>query len=88
MTSENPEVIEVLEQFERCQKRWESLKTGMTSLETTVKPWKEMTSCNDKLSQWFDDLEREATQHMEAIGEVNDETTDVCDHIFNLKVYH
>ena len=86
MSSENPEVVQVREQFERCEKMWEGLKTGVGSLEETVKPWRKITSQHEKLSDWFAELEEQAKRDLESVGEVDDDTTDVCDHIFKLKV--
>ena len=86
MTSETPEVVEVREQFERCEKLWDSLTTGLDSLPAAMEPWKKVTSKHRELHDWFDDLEERASQDLKAMEDVEDDSTDVCDHIFRLKV--
>lgn len=86
MTSETPEVVQVKEEFERCEKLWNSLTTGLQSLPAAMEPWKKVTSKHQELGDWFDDIEEQASRDLEALGEVQDDTTDVCDHIYRLKV--
>lgn len=86
MTSETPEVVQFREEFERCEKLWNSLTTGLQSLPAAMEPWKKVTSKNQELGDWFDDLEERASRDLEALGEVHDDTADVCDHIYRLKV--
>ena len=85
-TGENPDIVEFRERFERIEKMWSSLKNGVEALPAAMEPWKKVTNQHDELEYWFDELEKRASRDLEALGEVQDETTDVCDHIYKLKV--
>ena len=83
---EAPEVVEVTEQFEKCERMWGALKTGVDSLPAAIEPWKRLTTQHDELGYWFDEFEKRAGRDLEAVGEVQDDTTDICDHVYRLKV--
>ena len=86
MTSESADVIQVKEQFEKCEKMWTSLKTGVDALPAAMEPWRKVTSQHENLDDLFDKLDRESKDDIEAVGSVEDESADICEHIYRLKV--
>ena len=85
-TGDSPDIVEIRERFERCEKGWGSLKSGVDALPAAMEPWKKVTNQHDELEYWFDELEKRASRDLDALGAVQDDTTDVCDHIYKLKV--
>ena len=85
-SGESPDIVEIREQFERCEKMWGSLQSGVDALPAAMEPWKKLTSQHDELMYWFSELEKRASRDLDELGEIHDETTDVCDHIYKLKV--
>jgi hypothetical protein len=83
---DGPDTVEIREQFERCEKLWTSLQSGVDALPAAMEPWKKLTNQHDDLEYWFSELEKRASRDLGDLGEVQDETTDVCDHIYKLKV--
>ena len=83
---DNPDIVAIREQFERCEKLWGSLQSGVDALPAVMEPWKKLTNQHDDLVYWFSELEKRASRDLGELGEVHDETTDVCDHIYKLKV--
>ena len=84
--SDGPDTVEIREQFERCEKLWTTLQGGVDALPAAMEPWKKLTNQHDELEYWFSELEKRASRDLGELGEVHDETTDVCDHIYKLKV--
>ena len=83
---DGPDMVEIREQFERCEKLWTSLQGGVDALSAAMEPWKKLTNQHDELEYWFSELEKRASRDLNELGEVHDETSDVCDHIYKLKV--
>ena len=83
---DGPDIVEICEQFERCEKLWSSLQSGIDALPAAMEPWKKLTNQHDDLVYWFGELEKQANRDLGELSEVHDDTTDVCDHIYKLKV--
>ena len=86
MTSESEDIVQVKQHFEKCEKMWAGFKTGVDALPAAMEPWRKVTSQHENLDDLFDKLEREAKDDLEAVGGVKDESTDICEHIYRLKV--
>ena len=49
---------------------------SVDSLPAAMEPWKRLTTQHDdELGYWFDELEKRAGRDLEAVGEVQDDTT-------------
>ena len=86
MASESADIVRVKEQFEKCEKMWTSLKAGVDALPAAMEPWRKVTSQYENLDDLFDKLDRESKDDIEAVGSVEDESADICEHIYRLKV--
>ena len=83
---DRPDIAEICEQFKTSGDRWTSLQSGIDALPAAMEPWKKLTNQHDDLVYWFNELEKRASRDLDELGEVQDDTTDVCDHIYKLKV--
>ena len=86
MTSESEDVVQVRQHFDKCEKMWAGFKTGVDALPAAMELWRKVTSQHENLDDLFDKLEREAKDDLEAVSGVKDESTDICEHIYRLKV--